>query len=448
MSELRQDSRVSGQRQDSRVSGRPSRPALGERQKTEGSLAVRNPLDDTHKIIDEFGVKREVPMVLQVSQVEMIRDHLHKHEQALSRAQRMIDFELANPTFFARARKAQQQAIKDYEDEKRRVEVMVSTLKEKHSKRRDAVLAKITTELASANELYVRSYEDLLKGNGEPEALKRLAVLCEPYLAEMQDHPYQPADLGQPKNVRTLVELIERADEATRGGGAFDRLTAAAVAQAGSGCMVTMAPVKGFRRCLEKAEEDYGGDFLMISDPARCSVVAPKISDAADLLAWLTKPAMRSGEDLPTFQPLLIKDRLSPSFDAEEVSMYRYLLLVGKLQCDGNSFINVEIQLHCKRLYELKRRLHELHEWRKSLGADDEVPQQSEGELGVGKQACVREQQPGSSNAGGSYFVRECVSHPSSPASSSAGSHPTPRPPHPRQDRIRFQGHCAPPAVL
>ena len=31
--------------------------------------------------------------------------------------------------------------------------------------------------------------------------------------------------------------------------------------------------------------------------------------------------------------------------------MYRYVLIVGKLRCDDGKFINVEVQLHAKRLY-------------------------------------------------------------------------------------------------
>ena len=57
--------------------------------------------------------------------------------------------------------------------------------------------------------------------------------------------------------------------------------------------------------------------------------------------------ALQSGN----FTPLLIKNRLSPSFDAEGAGMYRYVLIVGKLRCDDGKFINVEVQLHAKRLY-------------------------------------------------------------------------------------------------
>ena len=72
----------------------------------------------------------------------------------------------------------------------------------------------------------------------------------------------------------------------------------------------------------------------------------------ADAKAWAV-----DDDELPSFEPLLIKDRLSPLFDAEGANMYRYILLVGRLTCNGAVHLNVEIQLHVKRLFELKKKL-------------------------------------------------------------------------------------------
>ena len=50
------------------------------------------------------------------------------------------------------------------------------------------------------------------------------------------------------------------------------------------------------------------------------------------------------------------------------------MLLVGRMSCGGGAVMNVEIQLHVKRLFELKKRLSTLYEGRATLGADsDEV---------------------------------------------------------------------------
>lgn len=161
---------------------------------------------------------------------------------------------------------------------------------------------------------------------------------------------------------------------ATRPGGALERFATAAAQHGGSACYVEVAAVKGFRRSLQKAQQDYGGDYLMINDIARCSIVTPGLVSLAEVFTWLvmesgSRPRTRAREwlapedtddmaPLPSFEPLLVKDRLSLSFDAE--GMYRYVLLVGKLACDSGENINVEIQLHIKRV-QTSRALHPSH---------------------------------------------------------------------------------------
>lgn len=239
-------------------------------------------------------------------------------------------------------------------------------------------------------EAYSKAYDDLLKPRGESEALDRIGELCEPWLLERleereEGRPRQPADLGQPHNVRSLLGLIERAEGASQPGGALERLISAMTLQGGQGCSVELAGAKGFRRCLIKAQEDYGGDFLSINDVARCTVVVPKLSVLAECLRWLVKEAHAWAKDdieLPSFEPLMAKDRLSPSFDAEGTGMYRYVLLVGRMKCDGiNAYLNVEVQFHVKRLFELKKKLGMLYEGRTLLGADEDEVQLHEGAL-------------------------------------------------------------------
>ena len=74
----------------------------------------------------------------------------------------------------------------------------------------------------------------------------------------------------------------------------------------GPGCTVEMGPVKGFRRALQKAQEDYGGDYAKLNDVARCSIIAPKLSSLADCLRWLledTAKAAANDDELPSFTP-------------------------------------------------------------------------------------------------------------------------------------------------
>ena len=199
-----------------------------------------------------------------------------------------------------------------------------------------------------------------------------------------EPRPRQPLDLGQPNLTRTLLSLSERAEVASGEGGPLDRLAKEAAGQGGPGCTVELSGVKGFKRAFEKAHKEYGGDFLMLNDMARCTIICPKLTTLAECLRWLIEDAQewaKDDEDLPSFEPLMIKDRLSPSFDAEGNGMYRYVLIVGRMACDGATNINIEIQLHTKRLFEAKKKLHMLYDGRKSVGAFDEAICKHEGEL-------------------------------------------------------------------
>ena len=116
-----------------------------------------------------------------------------------------------------------------------------------------------------------------------------MSALCEHYSVEKleereEPRPRQPADLGPPAHGRSLLGLAERAEAAVCPGGPLERLAAAAVQQGGAGCTVEMGPVKGLRRCLQKAQEDYDGDYLRLNDVARCSIVVPKLSTLHECL--------------------------------------------------------------------------------------------------------------------------------------------------------------------
>lgn len=303
----------------------------------------KKPLDDTRTLLDHFAMRREVPTVLLLAQVEAMREHQQKLQTRLARV-RMHMEELDALTKRSRA---QTETLAELGHEKRRIDVELKGLQEQLIARRDDVLAKTSKELIRATEAYDQGFADILKARGEPEALEAITAICEPLLPEKLDEreearPRQPAKIGQPNQCRTLLALAERADAAVRPGGPLERLTAAAVERGGEHCYCEIAGVKGFRRCLQKAQQDYLGDFLMLNDVARCTIVAPRLSALRDVLRWLIDSAKDGGADegaeglpLPEFEPLMIKDRLSPSFDAEGTSSYRYLLIVGRLMVDS-----------------------------------------------------------------------------------------------------------------
>ena len=184
--------------------------------------------------------------------------------------------------------------------------------------------------------------------------------------------------------MRTLLSLSERAEAAVIEGGPLDRLARELAGQAGAGTTVELASVKGFRRALQKAHKECSGDYLRLNDMARCIIICPKLTTLVEGLRWLLEDAPVWALDdpaLPKFETLLIKDRLSPNFDADGLGMYRYVLIVGRLTTDGGALLNVEIQLHVKRLFEARKRLSILYDGRKSLGAFDDSITRHEGEL-------------------------------------------------------------------
>jgi hypothetical protein len=54
--------------------------------------------------------------------------------------------------------------------------------------------------------------------------------------------------------------------------------------------------------------------------------ICPTLSTLVEGLRWLLEDAQTwavDDPDLPSFEPLLVKERLSPQFDAEGAEMYR-----------------------------------------------------------------------------------------------------------------------------
>ena len=248
--------------------------------------------------------------------------------------------------------------------------------------RRDDALERTSADLFKTLDAYNSTFNDLIKTSPEATALEALAELVQPFSLQVladrdEPHPKQPTDMGPSHLIRTLLSLAERADLATRSGGPFDRLLQRTLKEIGNaGCNVDMAPNKGFRRATEKAQAEYAGDYLMLNDIARCTIVVPRMSTAYDCAKWLIEgvdSARGAQANLPLFQVLYVKDRLSPRFDADANKSYRYLLIVGQLGCDGSQMLNVEIAIHIKRLYEYKKRLHNLYEWRKIIGEEVEA---------------------------------------------------------------------------
>lgn len=101
-------------------------------------------------------------------------------------------------------------------------------------------------------------------------------------------------------------------------------------------------------------------------------------------LRWLLEDAKAWAADddqLPLFEPLMIEDRLAPSYDADGHGVVRSVVIWGKLACDGGVSLTVEFSWHVKMLYALKKKLSNLYEGRRALGADTDAVATHDGAL-------------------------------------------------------------------
>ncbi|KAL7529855.1 hypothetical protein ACHAWF_003134 [Thalassiosira exigua] len=127
-----------------------------------------------------------------------------------------------------------------------------------------------------------------------------------------------------------------------------------------------LAPVKGYKRTVEKVQEKYGGDYSRILDLARGMVVFDTIEQIANALTYIKNRHDAQLVANTNGKPLLLraKDRLSQAFDASSVGGYRDVLLN---LCFSSGHV-VELQLHVATFLDLKnRRQHYVYEKARSI---------------------------------------------------------------------------------
>ena len=139
-----------------------------------------------------------------------------------------------------------------------------------------------------------------------------------------------------------------------------------------------LAPVKGYKRTVEKVQEKYGGDYSRILDLARGMVVFDTIEQLSGALDYIkschddeatitescSKEEATTGKK-PSLLLVRAKDRLSPAFDASKYTGgYRDILLN---LCFSSGHI-AELQLHVSSFLDLKnRRGHRVYEEARSI---------------------------------------------------------------------------------
>lgn len=150
------------------------------------------------------------------------------------------------------------------------------------------------------------------------------------------------------------------------------------------------APVKGYKRTVEKVQEKYGGDYSRITDLARGMVVFDTIEQLSGALNYIKSrhddfaaavdnaasdaATSDNKEELdksehngkqPRLTLLRAKDRLSPAYDASKFTGgYRDILL----NLSFRSGHIAELQLHVTTFLDLKnRRQHRVYEEARSI---------------------------------------------------------------------------------
>ena len=106
------------------------------------------------------------------------------------------------------------------------------------------------------------------------------------------------------------------------------------------GCEVVLPPkpTKGILRALQKAQEEYEGDYTRILDLARVSIICDRVTQVAAVLEWLLAP-----ERKPRFEFVRTKDRLSRNWDAEMSGGNRDVMVNGWLDLGGKRRLVVEL---------------------------------------------------------------------------------------------------------
>ena len=60
--------------------------------------------------------------------------------------------------------------------------------------------------------------------------------------------------------------------------------TAAVAGRSGCEVLASPKPVKDIKRCMQKAQEEYGGDYTRLLDFARISILCELMTDVKDVL--------------------------------------------------------------------------------------------------------------------------------------------------------------------
>ncbi len=225
--------------------------------------------------------------------------------------------------------------------------------------------------LLTTVEKYDSIFEDCLVENPEGEiSLNEIRIVCQEFENSTKGRYLRqpPPSTSSVTDKKTLMRLLHQAK--TAADPLFEIATAACGEDLGKGCRVLPMtnPTKGVRRCLQKVQEEYEGDYTRLLDLARVTILCDTIVALKKVLKRLLR-GKKDDATLRRFRACRIKDRLSRAHDAEQSGGNRDLLINGYLELGANRELIVEVQLHVTKLYDLKHDLHVLYAGARVLGA-------------------------------------------------------------------------------
>ncbi len=292
----------------------------------------------------------------------------------------------------------------------REAHTMFEQLQRAFMAKRFDVLAAFKPELHRSVMEYERRMASV--GDGAAAALEEVERLCAA-LAAPHDPLHQTvpesASAHGPCSIECLFALLSRARQALP---ALEWIGERVRACGGEHVAhLKVGSLKGVPRCLQKVQEEYGGDYSRLVDLARISIIFDDLPALLRGLRWLLgeqhgdscdgdgdghagggHAGERRGHGnrpggvehthgiLPSFEARRAKDRISLAYDAELSGGYRDVIVVGELTWGTGPSgapphtLLVEVQLHLRTLFELKHEVHVLYKSLRGLGAaDDEV---------------------------------------------------------------------------
>ena len=190
----------------------------------------------------------------------------------------------------------------------------------------------------------VEVYAEIWRGVGadEAEPLAKLDVLCGAVVQQqgVRQPPFPGTDERSAEYWTLLKVAFEAAGRTDRAREALERIAADA------GCKLIVGPFKKEKRAVEKVRLAYDGDFSLVKDCFRVSIIGDTVAGLLAAAEALVAPGC-------ALRVVRVKNRLSQKYDADTLSAgYRDLQFVATIPGDSN--LLVEVQLHLRPFFEHK----------------------------------------------------------------------------------------------